>query len=321
MPKRNLNKIPPRLLAKLNAFETDEIVAACTKLVHAEDIDRYHALGLRLADGRMKVISVGVPPMSAGRYSRRNVEGYEVVRKDLPMTTQTRTFETPNFGDWSRGSHDVSWSCDVYIREFMPPRELELKAEIIREGAGGTLVKFEVDQVLSKQSSEFEDDLLFNLNLLQENVGAADVFSSAATLADFAATIHVDWQILPPGTVDEVVTRMLSSKNRVTADLETVMRDRITVFAELKPTAYVAGTDRFLRYFGAKFGEDLVVFENANYGNAIYVMRANWQDLSKRSRLDLLKGTNENFDRIIHTDGWKERLRVVIKEYQATRKK
>jgi len=318
MPKKNLNKIPPRLLAKLSAFEIDDIVAACTKLIRAEDVERYRGLGLEIVDGALHVTGRSLPPTSAGRYSRRNVEGLEVIRRDLPMTSRTVTFETPNFGDWGKGSHETSWSRDVYIRDFIPPKELELKTEIIRRSPQGTLVKFEVDQVLRRTSTDFEEALLFNLNLLQENVGAVDVFTSTATLADYAATIHVDWQILPPGKVDDVVKGLLAgNKKPVTADIEAVMRERVSVLAALKPTAYVAGTDKFLRYFGAKFGDDLVVFENVHYGNAIYVMRQNWQELSKRSRLDLLKGTNENVDRITHTDGWKEALMSLINSYRA----
>jgi hypothetical protein len=45
-----------------------------------------------------------------------------------------------------------------------------------------------------------------------------------------------------------------------------------------------------------------------NYGNALYVLYADWQDVSKRSRLQLLRGTTENFDRVVHTEGWEGRF-------------
>ena len=39
-------------------------------------------------------------------------------------------------------------------------------------------------------------------------------------------------------------------------------------------------------YFGAKFGENIVVFENMDYGNAIYILSDNWEEISKMSRID-----------------------------------
>jgi hypothetical protein len=38
------------------------------------------------------------------------------------------------------------------------------------------------------------------------------------------------------------------------------------------------------------------------------VLYDNWQDISKRSRLDLLRGTTKAFDRFVHADGWKDRF-------------
>ena len=60
------------------------------------------------------------------------------------------------------------------------------------------VVKFSIEQTLSRRANDFETDLLYNLNLLQENVGAVDVFPSAASLADYTNTVQIDWDILLP---------------------------------------------------------------------------------------------------------------------------
>ena len=153
------------------------------------------------------------------------------------------------------------------------------------------------------------------MNLLQENVGAADVFPSAATLAEYTANIRLDWQILPPGTVDEVVRGILRGKSAISPEQEAIMKSRISVMAGLNPEAYIAGTDGFLRYFGAKFGDDFVAFENIRYGNAIYVMYDSWQDLSKKSRIELLNGSRDSFDRIEHREGWEAKFTAMVQEY------
>lgn len=176
--------------------------------------------------------------------------------------------------------------------------------------------KFAADQVLSRTAPDFDDDLLYNLNILQEVLGAADVFRSEATVAEYLRTVRVDWEILPAGRrVDEVLADMLRNKRPVTAEKQREMLDRLAVLARMNPREYIAGTSEFLRYFGARFEDDFIVFENLNYGNAIYVMYERWEDLSRRTRIDLLKGPREGFERIPHNDNWEKRLRDVLREH------
>jgi hypothetical protein len=209
----------------------------------------------------------------------------------------------------------------VYIREVYPPKEVNLSIALVERRGDGFLLKFAIDQVLSRRTPNFEQELLYNLNLLQENVGAADIFESATSLADYALSVKVDWQLLPPGTVDEVVAAMLRDKRPVSPQDEAVMKERIAVMHRLKPEAYVTGTDGFLRYFGAKFGEDFVAFENARYGNALYIMYDGWEALSQKSRIELLAGDRDSYDRIEHRAGWIEQLRGRVHAYRAQKRR
>lgn len=316
-PKRNIRQVPARILERIRSFDQDDVVAACVKFLRPEDLPRYDHLGLRETPAGLEVPPQKAPPTNQGRYSNWNINGREWKRTDLPKIWKAFTMESPNFGDWSRGSHDVTHDREVYRVDFVPPLNLELAITLLDSKNGGYTVKFSIEQVLNRRTPDFEKGLLFNLNLLQENVGAADVFPSAATLAEYTKTVRVDWQILPPGTVDEVVEAMVKGRrSSVTPDQIAVMKDRIGVMATLKPEAYVTGSDEFLRYFGAKFGEDCVAFENIQYGNAIYVMYENWQELSKHSRLELLAGPRDAFDRIVHTSGWKGELKARIAAYR-----
>jgi hypothetical protein len=225
--------------------------------------------------------------------------------------------EVPNWGDWSNGSHEIEWTQMVYRRDFYSPKEVELSITLVRQVGDGYHVKFAIEQVINRRTDDFEQELFWNLNILQENVGAVDVFVSAATLADYAASIKVDWQLFPPGSVEDVVCAILKGKRKApTPDEEATIRKRLAVMAALNPEAYITGTDGFIRYFGAKFGEDFVVFENAQYGNALYVMREDWQELSKRSRIDLLRGPRGMFDRIVHNDGWEDELKAAVRKYR-----
>ena len=320
MPK-NFYRIPTRIIERLKTFDQDDVVAGTAKFINTENIDRYKTLGVAIQNGSLVVPPPFVPDVSAGKYSRANVEGLEKVRKDLPMVPKSFWFESPNWGDWSKGSHIVENVRDVYQRDFYPPKQVELSVKLISERDGGFYVRFAIDQVLNRRTPNFEFELLYNLNILQENVGAADVFPSAATLAEYAATVHVDWQILPPGTVDEVIRGMFHGKPRPTPEQESVMRQRIAVMAKLKPESYITGTDKFLRYFGAKFGDDLVIFENVRYGNAIYVMTESWPELSKRSRVELLGAGLSGVRRIVHREGWEAELTGLVHAYQREKRK
>src|SRR3569623_357959 len=171
---KNLIKIPRSILQRLATFEQDDVVAATVKQVLPADIDRYAHLGLSLKEGNQAVPEPQMPRPTAGRYSNANVYGMERVRKDLPKITKSFGFWAPSWGSGSY--HYVSHDREVYIREVYPPKQVNLSIAFIERRGEGFLVKFAVDQVLNRRTPNFEQELLYNLNLLQENVGAADVF-------------------------------------------------------------------------------------------------------------------------------------------------
>jgi|ERR1019366_10265572 hypothetical protein len=103
--KKNIRSVPKHVLDRINAFELDDIVVACVKRLKADDLGRYAHLGLTIQAGQLVTLPATVPSPTAGRYSKANVEGREIIRKDLPMVTKSYSWESPNWGDWSNGSH------------------------------------------------------------------------------------------------------------------------------------------------------------------------------------------------------------------------
>jgi hypothetical protein len=314
--KRNLAKIPSPVRQRIKDWDSDLVQIAVTKKIPLTDIETglYKHVGITLADGRIEIGEPVLPSKRMGKWSVRNVEGWEKVRYDLPTIKKIRNWETPNFGDWSKGSHMTYSVRDQYQREFYQPPHWNISAELLNEPGGKVptaLIKFAVVGMLNrKRRADFARDLLWCLNILQENVGAADVYPSTATKADFVSTIALDWHVFPPGTREEEVlaefTRSRAGAGRPSGKLA----ERVKLFGSLKPTNWLKGTGAFGSYVGAKFADDLVVFENVNYGNALYVLYDDWEDISKRSRLDLLKGTDARYDRFVHVDGWEARFRA-----------
>ncbi len=316
MAKKNINKIPKNVLEKLETIRAKEIVAGCAVKFKAEDLTagRLKHLGITLTEKGLELPASIIPPENRGKYSNRNINGHEVVRRDLPKETHYNSIESPNWGDSYNGTHTVDLPYEKYPRDFHPPRELEISmiCKDTKPGLATYILAFQVQEVLDKKDENFKDYLLEDLNLLQENVGACGVEAANTAIADYTKSLHVSWEILPPGTLDETIERIFRGK-APTEQQKDVTAERYNFFQTLKPKSLVFGQSGFRRYFGALLEDNLVVFENVEYGNAVYVLFDNWEDLSKLSRLDLMSGKfGDSFERVVHTKGWKEKLRNIV---------
>lgn len=320
--KKNFRTMPEDILAKVNRIAGDDFKVVCVKKISAADIaaGRYTHIGLVMEGEQLIFPEEQLPQSSNGRYSRINLQGEELVLKDEPKIPKTYSIEAP---DWrGNGTHTVEWVRMVYRREWFAPKELTLEIEVLGEEMKAEkiyLVRFGINEVLNKKGLRFRrradlsNDLFFNLNLLQENVGASDVYASSATRDDYLKTVYVAWEILPPGERDETIARILSTFKSPSPEVRQRIAERYDLLTKLKPEAFISGTSGFRRYFGAKFSDSLVVFENLEYGNAIYAMFENWETLSKSSRTELLKGSKAGFERIVHSKGWKGRLKELVR--------
>jgi hypothetical protein len=260
-----------------------------------------------------------LPPAKFGKFADRNRNGWEVKRTDLPKIIKSFSWETPNFGDaFTYGTHTHYRDRQVYQLEVFEPRLFPIKIELLNSPeAEAALIKFEVGQLLNKRSAGFETDLLFCLNLLQESTGVSGVYASEATREDFIGTVHLDWEVFPPGKADELIAFIKKNSGGLSPQKAGVVAERIKLFGTLPVKQFIYGSGSFGgagAYVGALYADDLVVFENMTYGNALYVLYDDWQDVSKRSRLELLRGTTENFDRVVHTDGWEQRFQELIQK-------
>lgn len=323
--QRNIRKIPQHIRTELTEINSELVVVAATKKVARADIagGLYDHVGLSSLEGDIVAGSSMLPPDDAGKWSQRNLHGWDRKRDDLPKVTKSYVREVPNWGDAIRnGTHMHTWSREVYQRQVFEPQGMTISADILADHGGDYIsVRFSLAPMLDRTESEFELMLLWSLNVLQENTGVAGVFSADATREDYAKTILIDWEIFPPGTADEVIGRLLRrpARQHNAPDFDGPIADRVRFFERLNPTAYIRGQGSFGSYFGAQFADDLVVFENLKYGNAIYVLYEDWRDISRRSRIDLLRDKDANFDRIIHSDNWKKEIKELLEVKLAER--
>lgn len=323
--QKHFRKVPEIVKSKLNTFSSDIFSVSAVKKISQRDITagKYSSLGLQIGSEREILYpSSQIPHPKLGRYARINSQGIELRRTDLPKVSKTFYIDAPNFGDWSRGSHTVSWDREVYPRDYIAPKQLEIEIELLAteevDGEKLYVFRFTVVEALDRKDVDkprdvlVKDNLFFNLNLLQESVGAADVFPSTATKEDYLDSLYVSWEILPIGERDSVVTRILSGVKAPTEALRKRIAERYDLLMSYKPGAFISGSSGLRRYFGAKFADDLVVFEHLEYGNALYVMFEKWESLSQLSRPQLLGGDRKGFERIIHRTGWETKLANVL---------
>jgi hypothetical protein len=325
MQKKNIHKIPQSIHERMRNITSDEIVAGCAVKFKAQDLasGRLKHLGIVLANDGLKLPLSIIPQGSQGKYSDRNINGLEVVRRDLPKETHYNSVETPNWGDSYYGTHTVHLPYEKYPRDFRPPRELEILmiCRDIRPDLPTYIIAFQVQEVLNKKDKDFYDLLLEDLNLLQENIGACGVEAASMALGDYIKSLHMSWEILPPGTLGEIIERAFQGKTP-TQQQKNVTTERYNFFKTLKPKSLVFGQSGFRRYFGALLEDNLVVFENVEYGNAIYILFDNWEELSKLSRLDLMSGEfGDSFERVVHASGWKGKIKTIVSERRKALKK
>lgn len=314
MWKKSFRKLPTSIADEIVAISSNDISVIAPKVISLSDIESGIYEHVNLTPDRLFVGSVWavLPDVKVGTTSKRNVEGWSIPRPDLPKIRKYYVREIENFGNGSRnGWSTVSIPRDVSQKDELPPKFLEIVIRVEEELPDGTFgVAFSIDTIFSKIQPDFNDAILFALNLLQENSGVTGVSGSEDTT--FSYTNDLDWEVFPPGDLDAVIQRLNLGAGASQADGEEVLRERLELFNEFEPLEYLRGLGGTDAYIGARYSDDLVVFENVRKGNALYFLYGNWQNLSQRPRSELLKLRNGEFDRIIHSQGWEQRFRVLL---------
>lgn len=314
--KKNLRKIPKAISLKISTIKEGSVNVVASRKIPKEEIKSglWGHLGIHIKNGRLEYQKTILPSAESGKYSKKNAEGWEIIRKDLPKETHYNTVQAPNWGDDYNGTHSVDLPYEMYPREFIAAKEKVISVSCANQDSrtGPYLFSFILQSVLKKDGKNFTEELLFDLNLLQENVGTCDIEKSTITHEAYVKTLLVEWEILPPGTKKEALSRVFKSYSPTTKE-KSIASDRYDFFMKLGTKSLVYGTSGFQRYFGALIQDDLVVFENIRYGNAIYILFDNWQVISKKSRIDIMSGRyGDKYERVIHSGDWKSKVIEII---------
>lgn len=299
---------------ELERIRSDRIIVAAVVTVTNLDAASLQALGLRQKGDTLVVAEPSPPTRDLGLYARRNLDGWQERRTELPKEDREISHWAPSWH--GSGTHLVSRTIKAYPVETHPAQLLTVSATILQDLAGGALVRVRVDQPLDRTSPEFSESLRFNLSLLREVCGRAQVFDADMTDDEYARIQRVDWELLPPGSLERMIDRV-KVKSAADPVRAKVAEERLRALDRLKPDGFIHGTGKFSSYFGAKFGEQFVALENLEYGNALFLFETEWERLSQLSRTELVKRRHGGVHRVPHIPGWQSIVRKLIRSLAA----
>jgi hypothetical protein len=202
--RKNFRKIPKHILQKLEILHGSTITLfAFLKMSKQDIIDgKYNHLNISIHNDILTFPEYLIPYSSSGRYSKYNIDGRIVKLYNLPKVPISHTFESPNFGDSSKGYHTTTITREVWQSKIIPPRFFAFIFSLeANDNDNNYILKIHIDTPIIRSSNNFDEDLLFQCNLLQENIRNCDITDSNIVEEKYHETQYVNWELLPPGTL------------------------------------------------------------------------------------------------------------------------
>ncbi len=305
--------LPRSIRVELQRIESEFIKVRATKSISIEDVaaGTYAHLGLTLESLKVGQNWKVVPPVSVGTTSKRNNEGWTVTRKDLPKHQKYFYRDIPVFGDPARkGWNTVPIPRELYETDTYPPYLFQIEVSLYEAlNDNHFCLIFSINEVFSKYSANFTEDLLFAVNLLQENTGVSAVETTENPSYLFTSPLR--WNMFPPEQITNFAIRIHKSHDSEQSDLPKITR-LLVLFAKFQPIEYLEGVGGNDYYFGAKYADDLVVLENVHHKDILYIIYDDWTSLSEKPKYEILKLPISKFDRLIRSDGWENRFAALM---------
>lgn len=273
---------------------------------------KFAHIGLRLdANGVPRVPDAPfMPPADAGIFSRRNINGEDLPRKDLPMELRTIEWDGLAYGE-----HPMTFSREqmCYVRERHGGDEIEARYRVLdfhRESGrlvvlvGGVLTSPVVPSV-----QRFDKRLLYHWNLMHEQLGIARTFDHEPSDRDLMGVVFKDVDLFPP---DQLRIRIMSlvSTRHTREDKQRSIAKIQFLQSKYPDIRLEAGRLGFNGYLLGHVSPSCVVAEHMEDGNAAYVFGGDYGQYVEMSRTELLRIKPRPFTRIVHDAGeaWKDEL-------------
>lgn len=315
----NYRKIPKGIIEKIDTIKSNEIIVWSAIKIKESEIKKWNYKKIWITSVSWEVIfqEEVIPGKENWRTSKKNVLWYTIKNKNQPkITKEIYLWERPWFWDWSKGSSSVYRDMEVYPSEKFAPKEISLNIELLeKENINWELYfifKICTKGLLEKNDKDFSKDILFHINLLQENIKKIDVFAYDSSKEEYLDTLDIDWDIFPPWERDSDLKKIIWTWKKISESRIAEIKERYDFILKLNPLKIIRWRSWMRSYFWAKFSDNLVVFENKDYWNALYILFDNWAELSKLSRTEIQNRPSGEFIRIPHMNNWKIKATSII---------
>ncbi len=255
-----------------------------------------------------------LPPGTFGPISLYNAEGKYIIHKDQPMETAYREAEW-HWQEWNGPYDRVDRSKIVdipykrYPRTFIDPPSVEF---VIGIGSNGQHLLISPPTEKSEKNGK---ELLHVVNLYLEIFGECQFFTEQLESIVKEAIVRLNWEILPKGEMpwQQFKKHLEPLINKAPKENQPVLEHRLETISGYKPDFRAIGRGGFHGYIIHGFSDkELFVLESIYYGNATYVFGNKWEDLSKRTKAEILNEKLQK-DRLIHSEGWEEKFTNLMK--------
>ena len=246
-----------------------------------------------------------VLPQGLGSVSKRNSDGYDIVYRDRPKESYVVSFMAPGWHNTRHWVHITRWR---YPRKHIDGYEIELTLMRIDDKL------YAVSPELIHTSSE-GDRNKHVLNLFLELFGDFELRKKELSAVYEALKItRVNWTMLPVGEYpfSRLEEEGYLPRNNKT---ETVYRHTDEVIRRYNPSECVIGNGGFTGYIAFVFPDrNITIMEHYRLGNATYVFDMSWEELSKKTKAEIM-GEDLAIARIIHTKGWTHSMNELFLAY------
>lgn len=127
---------------------------------------------------------------------------------------------------------------------------------------------------------------------------------------------RLNWELLPPGQNCGASVRAHLDRLGVRHDHQKVDPSRLEKIFALNPDKVYSGRNEFEGYFVFVFPQSRkAVLECPLTGNAVYIIKGNWMELSRLSKSELLRSHQREVKRVIHRTGgdWINRVKSELR--------
>ncbi|MDD3028146.1 MAG: hypothetical protein PHI41_08890 [Erysipelotrichaceae bacterium] len=255
-----------------------------------------------------------VLPALIGPATRKNASGYVIKHKDKVKEKHYRMAEW-TYKKWIGGgktetvTDNVTRSYMRYPQTVVPPLGIEFT--ILEINGKKVLLAPEVEKNESN-----EKYIITAINVILEIFGECEIFDENLDSIINTEIKRLNWTILPAGKypwtrLKDILKPFIKGargKNK------NVISSRLELIYSFEPNFVAWGNAGFSGYMIFGFPTmDIFVLESTLVNNATYVLGANWEEISKLTKAEIINCSLEKA-RVIHNKNWYDDMGEFLSE-------